>query len=168
MEKGLYCDTLFCKYNNYFADYTCFFLSLQLCYVLKAVIILERVNVSCVPFVIVRKKQSGFGDVCIISFNSIINLLGISLSYIELSSLSLIKEKRNLDLKSSITTKRQLAKSESATRRGWRASERGPGNKTDGGINSADTLRRISLPGPVRYCRTSCKTAPYGDYNMRM
>lgn len=40
-----------------------FFLSLQLCYVLKAVIILESVNVSCVPFVIVRKKQCGFGDV---------------------------------------------------------------------------------------------------------
>lgn len=120
------------------------------------------------PFLLYAKSSVVLVMFCIISFNSIINLLGISLSYIELSSLSLIKEKRNLDFKSSITTKRQLAKSESATRRGWRASERGPGNKTDGGINSADTLRRISLPGPVRYCRTSCKTAPYGDYNMHM
>lgn len=120
------------------------------------------------PLLLYAKSSVVLVMFCIISFNSIINLLGISLSYIELSSLSLIKEKRNLDFKSSITTKRRLAKSESATRRGWRASERGPGNKTDGGINSADTLRRISLPGPVRYCRTSCKTAPYGDYNMRM
>lgn len=120
------------------------------------------------PLLLYAKSSVVLVMFCIISFNSIINLLGISLSYIELSSLSLIKEKRNLDFKSSITTKRQLAKSESATRRGWWASERGPGNKTDGGINSADTLRRISLPGPVRYCRTSCKIAPYGDHNMHM
>lgn len=150
MEKGLYFDTLFCKYNNYFADYTCFFF-----FVFAIVLCVKSCNytreckcVLCTLCYCTQKAVRFWWCFCIISFNSIINLLGISLSYIELSVSSLIKEKRNLDFKSSITTKRRLAKSESATRRGWRASERGPGNKTDGGINSADTLRRISLPGP--------------------